>query len=208
MKGPPKMLFFVFASVFTAVFFVTLKAIERPLINGYCHSVLSDSAAYGSSLPETLARAIIPKGRIFRSLALPIPGKDGEEIHLGTVVVSRAGVFIVCQLNGAGILENPPDRKWKHICGGKFTEFENPFIHQKDARTLIEYYLSPHCADARVYSIVLYTSQALKFTAQKPRGVMSAEEFPKRLLKMEKTGRLTKAQVKTVCDVLSNVEAY
>ena len=39
----------------------------------------------GSSLPSRLSAAVLPKSRIFRSVALPIPGRDGEEIQLSTL---------------------------------------------------------------------------------------------------------------------------
>ena len=203
------MLVIISAAVFTLLFFTIYKLIEKPIINGYCEKLLSDPDNYDSALPAKLAGAVLSKRRIFRSVSLPIPGKDGEEIQLGTVIVSRAGIFILCQINGSGILENPPDRKWKHIMGGKFSEFENPFLHQKDARTLIEYYASSCVSgDVHAHSIVLYTGASLKFTSQKPRGIISAREFPSRLAKMEKTGRLTADQVRAACAMLSNIEAY
>ena len=200
---------FVFAAVFTLLFFIFTKLLEALITEGYCTRLLNDQKSLGASLPSKLALAVLPRKRVFRSVSLPIPGKDGEEIQLGTVVVSRAGIFILCQINGSGILENPTDRKWKHILSGKFSEFENPFLYQKDARTLIEYYASSYIgADVHAYTMVLYTSPSLKFTSQKPRGVLSAHEFPKKLKKMERSGRLTAQQVKDTCAMLSRIEAY
>jgi hypothetical protein len=196
-------------AVFTALFFIILKLTDTALTDGYCSYLLKDPKNHDSALPAKLAAAVLPRGRIFRGVSIPIPGKDGEEIHLGTVIVSRAGIFIICQINGSGILENPPDRKWKLISAGKFTEFENPFLHQKDARTLLEYYAASCVSpDVHAHSIVLYTGSQLKFTSQKPRGVMSAKELPSKLSKMEKTGRLTRDQVRAACKMLSNIEAY
>ena len=196
-------------AVFTALFFTVLKLTEAALTDSYCSYLLKDPKNYDSSLPAKLAAAVLPRGRIFRGVSIPIPGKDGEEIHLGTVIVSRAGIFILCQINGSGILENPPDRKWKLVSAGKFTEFENPFLHQKDARTLIEYYAASCVSpDVRAHSIVLYTGSQLKFTSQKPRGIMSAKELPSRLAKMERTGRLSREQIRAACKMLSTIEAY
>ena len=203
------MIFAVACAVFPILFFIIFKLIEKPLTASYCERLLKDKKNYGSSLPARLACAIIPSRRIFRSLSLPIPGKDGEEIQLGTVIVTKAGVFILCQINGSGILENPTDSKWKHISSGKFTEFANPFLNQKDARTLIEYYASSYAGDdINAYSIVLYTDPSLKFTHQKPRGIISAKEFPARLSKMEKTGKLSQEQIRAVCKMFSEIQAY
>lgn len=203
------MILLVSCVAFAALFFLFIKLFERLLIGEYCERLLKDPKNYDSALPARLALAVLPKKRIFRSVSLPIPGKDGEEIQLGTVIVSRAGIFILCQINGSGILENPPDKKWKHISNGKFTEFENPFIHQRDARSLIEYYAASYVGgDLNAYSIVLYTGASLKFTSQKPRGIISAKEFPQRLKRMEKTGKLTSEQVRAACTMLSEIEAY
>ena len=203
------MIVFVSLAVFAILFFLLVKLFERLLSGEYCERLLKDPKNYDSSLPSRLALTVLPKKRIFRSVSLPIPGKDGEEIQLGTVIVSRAGIFILCQINGSGILENPPDKKWKHISNGKFTEFDNPFIHQKDARSLIEYYASSYVdGDIHAHSIVLYTGASLRFTSQKPRGIMSAKEFPQKLLKMEKTGKLSSEQVRAACRMLSEIEAY
>ena len=191
------------------LFLVLSKLIEKPLCAGYCERLLSDPSNHNSALPAKLSSSVISRRRIFRSVSLPIPGKDGEEIQLGTVIVSRAGIFILCQINGSGIVENNPQGRWKHIAGGKFTEFENPFMLQRDARALIEYYAAIYGQnDIKAHSIIIYTNPSLRFTHQKPRGIMTASEFPAKLASMEKSGRLSREQVRCACKMLSEVENY
>jgi hypothetical protein len=204
-----KKIYFISILIFFAVFFTTAKLLEKPLTTGYCNNLLCSKAVRSSSLPEKLCRAVLPRTRIFRGVSLPIPGKEGEEIQLGTVAVSRSGIFILCQINGAGILENPPTTRWKQIDNGKFSEFDNPFTMQRDARALIDYYTDlAGYPEIKAHSIVIYTNPSLRFTHQKPRGVILAKEFPARLSGLEKRGRLSSAQVKAACNILSNADAY
>lgn len=203
------MIYFISALIFIAVFTVSAKILEAPMRRGYCSRLLSESNISSTALPAKLSLAVLPKWRIFRSVSLPIPGKDGQEIQLGTVIVSRSGVFIICQINGAGILENSHSAKWKRIHNGKFTEFDNPFVAQSDARTLIEYYAeAAGYPDIKAHSLVIYTNSALRFTNPKPRGVMYAKDFATRLLSFEKRGRLSTQQIKAACSILKDAEAY
>ncbi len=203
------MIYFISILIFLAVFTVSAKILEAPLRKGYCARLLSDSNATSPALPARLSLAVLPKWRIFRSVSLPIPGKDGEEIQLGTVIVSRSGIFILCQINGAGILENSHSGKWKQINNGKFTEFDNPFTVQNDARTLIEYYAeAAGYPEIKAHSLVIYTSPNLRFTNPKSRGVISARDFATRLLSFEKRGKLSTQQIKAACSILKDAEAY
>ena len=202
------MIYFISILIFAAVFSVSARILEAKLRRGYCARLLSDGST-SASLPARLALAVLPRHRVFRSVSLPIPGKDGEEIQLGTVIVSRSGVFILCQINGQGILENSPSGKWKHVHNGKFTEFDNPFTVQSDARTLIEYYAEAGgYPDVKAHSLVIYTNPGLRFTNPKPRGVILAKDFAARLDALEKRGKLTKQQISAVCSILKDAEAY
>ncbi|MBR2473546.1 MAG: NERD domain-containing protein [Clostridia bacterium] len=201
----------VFISIvtFALTFVIAARVLEVLLVKGYCSELLSEPKNFTSSLPSRLSAAVLPKSRIFRSVALPIPGRDGEEIQLGTVIVSRSGIFIVCQINGSGILENSPNGKWKHIYGGKCVEYENPFQLQSDARKLIDYYAECEgLSDIKAHSLIVYTSEALKFTYPKPRGIISAENFPKKLSYFEKRGRLSRQQIKAACAMLRGADSY
>lgn len=194
--------------IFAFAFFAISRLLEGILRRGYVTKLISESSS-SSALPARLSLAVLPKSRIFRSVSLPIPGKEGEEIQLGTVIVSRSGIFILCQLNGNGILDNSHSGKWKHISNGKFTEFDNPFASQSDARTLIEYYTEAlGFPEIKAHSIVLYTGTALRFTAPKPRGVIHAKDFAGRLTLLEKQGKLTVRQIKAACSVLKEAELY
>ncbi len=203
------MIVFFSILIFLAVFVITAKALEIPLRKGYAKKLLSDGSAYNAALPSKLSLAILPQSRVFRSLTLPIPGKDGQEIQLGTVIVSRSGVFILCQINGAGILENKPSEKWKHICGGKFSEFDNPFNVQADARTLINYYLELEgVTDVKAHTLVLYTNSGLRFTEPKSRSVIYINDFVKRLTAFERKGKLSLKQLKATCTALKEADSY
>ena len=197
----------LFAILFVAVFLISDKLIEPKLTRRYCEAVLSDPRNINTELPSRLLRATMPSSKVFRSLSLPIPGRDGEEITIGTAVVNRSGVYIVCQIHGSGVLENPPNDKWKHINRGKCTEFENPFRMQKDARDLIEFYTKNNgFGDVRAHSIVLYTDPSLKFTHQTSRSVISATELNSRMLTLDRYGKLSSARVREVCKMLTDID--
>ncbi len=203
------MSFVVFLFIFASVFLLLFPILDRYFISLYSNRLVSGAAYYKASLPARLALAVLPKSRIFRSVALPIPGREGEEIQLGTVIVSRSGIFVLCQINGKGILENPPSENWKHISSGKFTEFTNPFVNQKDARALIDYYLDLEGhPEIKAHSVVLYTDRDLRFTHQKSRGIIFAGDFCKKLRDFEKRGRLSSQQVRLACSVLRDIDAY
>ena len=194
--------------IFITAFFLLGKLSERLLQKIYCENILSDNSNYNSSLPGRLAAAVIGRKRVFRQISLPIPGHDGEEIQLGTVIVTGSGVFIVCLLNGNGIVENPADGNWKHISAGKITEFDNPFTVQRDARALLEYYMNVSgFQNIKAYTLVVYTGNALRFSYQKPRGVMTASEFTEKLTQMNKKRQLSASEIKGVCRVLSDVSS-
>ncbi len=203
------MVFLISLLVFVAVFFISAFLLEMLLASKYAEQVLASSGASDTSLPERLSLAVLPRSRVLRSVSLPIPGRDGEEIRLGTVIVSRSGIFILCQINGAGILENPPTEKWKQIYNGRFTEFNNPFITQKDARALIDYYTEASgLPEVKAHSMIIYTNPSLRFTNQRPRGIVYARDFVKHLRRLEKRGRLTGSQIRSACSVLRNADAY
>ena len=203
------MIHIISAMLFVAVFIIAAKLLEGFFIRSSSKNLLANSANFNSALPSRLASFVLPKGRIFRSLALPIPGRDGEEIHLGTVIVSRSGIFILCLINGSGIIENPPNGNWKHIACGKCSEFPNPFLAQQDARGLIEYYAEQNgLSGLHAYSLVIYTGASLKFTHQRSRGVLSAAELTDKLCTLEKRGKLSRSQVRAAASVLKNADAY
>ena len=196
-------------AVFIAVYFVSAKPLETFFATKYTDYLLSNPSSYNSLLPARLSLAALPRNRIFTNLALPIPGKDGEEIQLGTVIVSRSGIFIICLLNGAGILDNSTAQKWKRLDGGRVTEFDNPFIFQKDARTLLEYYVqAANISPVKAHTIVLYTNDSLRFTQHKSRGVIFAGDYHRKLSSFEKNGRLSSAQIKNICSALKSADIY
>lgn len=200
------MKFILFAAIFVAVFFISDKLIEPRLTSRYCKSILNDPRNINAALPSKLLKASMPSGRIFRSLSLPIPGKEGEEINIGTAVVNRSGVYIVCQIHGSGVLENPTDSNWKHINRGKCSEFENPFKMQKDARDLIEFYTKSNgMGDVRAHSIVMYTDPTLRFTHQISRAVISADEICEKMTTLDRYGKLSASRVREVCKLLNDV---
>ncbi len=202
------MIYIVGILIFTLTFAITYRLLESVLRRRYCARLIAENGT-SAVLPAGLSLAVLPRSRVFRSVSLPIPGKEGEEIQLGTVIVSRSGIFILCQLNGNGILDNSHSGKWKHISNGKFTEFDNPFISQSDARTLIEYYTeSLGFPEIKAHSIVLYTGSSLRFTAPKPRNVIHVNDFAMRLMSLEKQGKLTAQQLKAACSVLKEAELY
>jgi hypothetical protein len=175
----------------------------------YCEELLSEPSNFTASLPSRLGLASLPSSRIFRSLSLPIPDKDGEEIHFGTVMVTRAGIFIVCVINGGGILENDPSGKWKHIYGGTCREYENPFRMQQGARELFSYYAEKAGLDGvAAHTVIVYTDPSLRLTHQRPRGLITASELPTLLSRLEKRGRLTLRETRAACAMLKNAYSY
>ena len=200
------MKFILFAAIFIAAFLLSDKLIEPRLTRRYCEAVLSDPRNINASLPSKLLKASMSGGRVFRSLSLPIPGRDGEEISIGTAVVNRSGVYIVCQIHGSGVLENPPNDNWKHINRGKCSEFENPFRMQKDARDLIEFYAKNNgFGDVKAHSMVIYTDPSLKFTHQISRSVISATELNSKMITLERYGKLSSTRVREVCKMLTDI---
>ena len=124
-------------------------------------------------------------------------------------MVTRSGLFIVCVINGGGILENDPSGRWKHIYGGSCREYENPFKMQKGARDLLEYYakasgLSNVCA----HTLIIYTDPSLRLTHQRPRGLIEASELPRMLEGLEKRGRLSHKEASAACAMLKNAYSY
>lgn len=192
--------------IFVAVFLLSDKLIEPRMTRRYCSSVMRDPRNINPELPSKLLRASIPQKTIFRSLSLPIPGRDGEEICIGTAVVNRSGVYILCQIHGSGVLENPTSGNWKHINRGKCTEFENPFRMQKDARDLIEFYAKSNgMGDVKAHSMLIYTDPSLKFTNQVSRSVIEASELNERMLTLDRYGKLSSTRVREVCKMLTDI---
>jgi len=194
-------------AIFALLFFLLYKLIEPMVSKKYSSALLSDRRNYNSDLPSKLAWAVLPKKCVFRSLSLPVPGRDGDEINIGTVIVGRSGVFILCQIHGSGLIENSQDRKWCHMQNGKCAEFDNPFTAQRDARALIEYYAkNSGIEDFKAHTLILYTDPTLRFTVPQSRSVIYAGNFPTRLGKMEKFGRLSSTEVRDFCKLLSDID--
>ncbi len=194
-------------AIFALLFFLLYKLIEPGISKRYSSSLLSDRRNYNSDLPSKLACAVLPKKCVFRSISLPIPGRDGDEINIGTVIVGRSGVFILCQIHGSGLIENSQEKKWCHMQNGKCAEFDNPFTAQRDARALIEYYAKNNgIEDFKAHTLILYTDPTLKFTVSQSRSIIYAGNFPNRLSKMEKFGRLSGAEVRGFCKLLSDID--
>ena len=197
---------FIKAAVFIALFFLLAKLLESALSKKYTSAILSSKKNYTSDLPARLARAALPKNCVFRSLSLPIPGRDGEEINIGTVIVSRCGVFILCQIHGSGLIENSQEKKWKHLQNGRSSEFDNPFTYQQDARSLIEFYAKNNgFEDVRAHTMILYTDPTLRFTIPQSRSVVYAGNFASKLSKMERFGKLSRIQVSSFCKLLTEI---
>lgn len=199
---------FIYPALCFCFIYYSVYRICCPLLsNYYVTSILSNKAYYDASLPERLSRVILPKRYIFRALALPIPGKDGEEINIGTVIVCRSGVFILCQIHGSGLIENSGENKWKHMQNGKTAEFDNPFRSQQYARSLLEFYAKNHGLDQiKAHTILIYTDKNLKFTERQSRSVIYAGNYVKKLKVMNKLGKLSKNSVNSYCRLLENID--
>ncbi len=194
--------------VFTVLFYLFNKLLEPRFTESYCRRLLADPSLYDEELPAKLLYASFPKSHIFRSLSLPIPGKEGEEINLGTVAVNRCGVYILCQIHGNGLIENPPDIKWKHMNSGRCTEFDNPFRTQQDARELIEFYAkNAGLGYVKAHSIIIYTDPSLRFTQPSSRSIINAADLNRRMQNIDRLGHLTSAQVHDVCRILSDINS-
>ena len=193
-------------AVFAALFLLFAKLLEPALSKRYTSAILSSKKNHTSALPARLACAALPKKCVFRSLSLPIPGRDGDEINIGTVIVSRCGVFILCQIHGSGLIENSQEKKWKHLQNGRSAEFDNPFTSQQDARSLLEFYAKSNgLEDVRAHTMILYTDPTLRFTVPQSRSVVYAGNFVSKLNKMEKVGRLSSLQVRSFCKLLTEI---
>lgn len=194
------------ALIFVSLFFLIAKLLEPVLSKKYSSALLSNKKNYTSALPAKLAWAVLPKKCVFRSLSLPIPGRDGDEINIGTVIVSRCGVFILCQIHGSGLIENSQEKKWKHLQNGRSADFDNPFTSQQDARSLLEFYAKSNgLEDVRAHTMILYTDPTLKFTVPQSRSVVYAGNFASKLSKMERVGRLSNMQVRSFCKLLTEI---
>ena len=203
------MKFFIAAAISVILFVISDRIISRRLIGLYTERVLCSSDS--ETLPAELLYATMPKSRVFTDLSLPIPSKDGEEVSIGIVAVNRSGVYIICQLNGEGVIENPNAPRWKHVCNGSCSEFENPFRTQEGARNLIEYYAKrAGLSGVKAHSMLVYTNQNLRFTHTLSRSIVSAESLCERLSAMDRRGRLTYTEVRRTCRLLSEIgaEAY
>lgn len=193
-------------SVFILLFFLFVKIIEPILSRNYSACLLSKKRNYNSELPARLAHGALPKSRIFRSVSLPIPGRDGDEINIGTVIVSKCGVFILCQIHGSGLIENSQEKKWRHMQNGRCAEFDNPFTSQQDARSLLEFYAKTNgLEDVKAHTMIIYTDPSLKFTVPQSRSVLYAGSLAAKLDKMEKVGRLSSLQVHSFCKLLTDI---
>ncbi len=201
------MKFIFFAVIFTLLFFVINRIAEQKLVSRYTVRVLSN-AEESETLPAQLLYATMKKGHVFTDLSLPIPSKDGEEINIGIVAVNRAGVYIICRIQGEGVIENPNAARWKHIHNGSCSEFENPFRAQEGARNLIEYYAKNAGLSAvKAHSMLVYTSPSLRFTHTLNRSIVSADNLSRKLSDIDRRGRLTSAEVRQTCRLLSDISS-
>ncbi len=201
------MKFVFFAAVFTLLFCVINRISEKRLIERYTFRLLS-SAEDSEMLPAQLLYATMKKSRVFTDLSLPIPSKDGEEINIGIVAVNRAGVYIICRIQGEGVIENPNADRWKHVYNGSCSEFENPFRAQEGARNLIEYYTKNAGLSAvKAHSMLVYTAPSLRFTHVLNRSIVSADNLTRKLSDIDKRGRLTNSEVRQTCRLLSDISS-
>lgn len=199
------MKYFIASAVFILLFYIIDRITSKRLTERYTERLLA-SSKYGDTLPAELLYATVKRSRVFTELSLPIPSKDGEEINIGLVTVNRSGVYIICQIYGEGVIENPNAQMWKHIFNGSCNEFENPFRTQEGARNLIEYYAKNAGLGAvRAHSLIVYTSRSLRFTHTLSRSIVSADRLADRLSAMDRHGRLTHADVRQMCRVLSDI---
>ncbi len=191
-----------------AILFVLFSKLLQPYFTAiYCEKLLSEADASGDRLPARLLSATFPNSQIFNSLSLPIPGREGEEICLGTVAINRSGIYIICQIRGNGIIENPVDRRWKHMINGACSEFENPFRAQSGARELIEYYTkTAGLGFAKCHSLIVYSGQALKFTHNVSRQIIPASELNRRFTATDRIGNMTHSEVRSICKLLKNID--
>ncbi len=200
------MSFLIFTALLWGSFLIFYNLLFPRFRDAYCARVLSEPHCNADALPSKLIGATFPSSQIFTSLALPIPGREGEEIILGTVAVNRSGVYIICQIRGDGIIENPPNQRWKHMVNGNSREFENPFRAQADARALIEYYAkNAGLGSIKCHSLVIYTNQRLRFTHTMSRQIVHANELNRRFSVLDKLGRLGRGEVNDICRLLSDI---
>ncbi len=200
------MSFVAISLVFFGLFFVFYKMLFPRFCDIYCKNVLAEPCGDTDILPYKLINATFPSSQIFNSLALPIPGREGEEITLGTVAVNRSGIYIICQIRGDGIVENPPNQRWRHLVNGSSREFENPFRAQADARELIEYYAkNAGLGGVRCHSLVVYTSPRVRFTNTMSRQIIYANDLNRRFSVLDSLGRLSRSEVNDICRLLSNI---
>ncbi len=197
---------FIFIFTFALAYFCFDRLLSPHLTDIYCKKILSDGVAEPNMLPARLISASFPSSQIFTQLSLPIPGREGEEIHIGTVAVNRSGVYIVCQIRGEGIIENPPDKRWTYITNGQSRDFENPFRAHASARELIEYYAkNAGLGYAKCHSLIVCTGQSLTFTYPKSRQMVSAEYLNRKFRKLDKLGRMSAYEVNDICKMLSDI---
>ena len=195
----------IITSVFILLFIFIDRLLKPRFIARYTLKQLS-FCEDSEMLPARLLYATMPKKHVFTDLSLPIPSKDGEEINIGIVAVNRSGVYIICQIHGEGVIENPNEQKWKHVHNGSCSEFENPFRTQEGARNLIEYYAkNAGLSSVKAHSMLVYTNPSLRFTNTLSRSVVSAEALSNRLSAMDKRGRLTSSEVRRTCRLLSDI---
>lgn len=201
------MKFFAFSAVFIILFYIINRITEQKLISRYTFRVLSSSED-SETLPAQLLYATMKKGQVFTDLSLPIPSKEGGEINIGIVAVNRAGVYIICRIQGEGVIENPNTARWKHIYNGSCSEFENPFRTQEGARNLIEHYTKNAGLSAvKAHSMLVYTNPSLRFTHTLNRSIVSAEGLSRKMSDIDRRGRLTSAEVRQTCRLLSDISS-
>ncbi len=201
------MKFILFLCTFIILYLCFERIISPRLTDAHCQRLLSDGSIGAQEIPSRLITATFPDRQVINSLSLPIPGREGEEIHIGTVAVNRSGIYIICRICGDGIIENPPDKpRWNYITNGQSREFDNPFRSHAGARELIEYYAkNAGLGYAKCHSLIIYSGSNLKFTYPKSRQLIPAESLNRRFRMLDKMGKLNRDEVFDICKLLSDI---
>ena len=200
------MVFFLIALaavVLTAFFY---RFLISPIVTEkYIREMLAVEGTDAPCAIPNILRAFVPKKNIFTSLSLPIPGKEGEEILYGTVVVTGAGIFIISRICGSGLIENPQsDVKWRFLSQGNVSEFLNPFKEQSAPRKLLSYYAeSVGVKDVRVRTLVVYTDENLRFSEPITKGIIHISELYRRMKKLSSRGKLSWKSIRAISAVLA-----
>ncbi|MBQ9115732.1 MAG: hypothetical protein IJY04_01790 [Clostridia bacterium] len=203
------MKFFLIALLFAAAVVPIYLLIMPILTEKYCREMLKSSDPTSPELIPRLLRSFMPTSHVLTSLSLPIPGKDGEEISYGTVAVNRAGIFVISRICCDGLIENPPSEdKWKLMSRGAVTEFPNPFKEQDSPRRLLAYYASAAgVKNVKVHTLIVYTTDSIRFSFPPSKGTLHVSELHKRLRRADSFGKLRFSELHAITKLLRDVNA-